>query len=75
MVDLLMQSQQAALRADVITNKTMKLLLENNKQSYINCQKKFWQLLKYFFNLKQKYILKYSFFKPKSYVMYKLMEN
>ena len=31
MVDLLMQSQQAALRADVITNKTMKLLLENNK--------------------------------------------
>lgn len=31
MVDLLMQSQQAALRADVITNKTMKLLLENTK--------------------------------------------
>ena len=31
MVDLLMQSQQAALRADVITNKTMKLLIENNK--------------------------------------------
>lgn len=31
MIDLLMQSQQAALRADVITNKTMKLLLENNK--------------------------------------------
>ena len=31
MVGLLMQSQQAALRADVITNKTMKLLLENNK--------------------------------------------
>ena len=31
MVDLLMQSQQAALRSDVITNKTMKLLLENNK--------------------------------------------
>ena len=31
MVDLLMQSQQAALRADVITSKTMKLLLENNK--------------------------------------------
>ena len=50
MVDLLMQSQQAALRADVITNKTMKLLIENNKQSYINCQEKFWQLLKYFFN-------------------------
>lgn len=31
MVDLLMQSQQAALRADVITNKTIKLLIENNK--------------------------------------------
>lgn len=31
MVDLLMQSQQAVLRADVITNKTMKLLIENNK--------------------------------------------
>ena len=31
MVDLLMQTQQAALRADVITSKTMKLLLENNK--------------------------------------------
>ncbi len=31
MIDLLMQSQQAALRADVITNKTMKLLLENTK--------------------------------------------
>ena len=31
MVELLMQSQQAALRADVITNKTMKLLIENNK--------------------------------------------
>ena len=31
MVDLLMQSQQTALRADVITNKTIKLLIENNK--------------------------------------------
>ena len=31
MVDLLMQSQQVALRADVITNKTIKLLIENNK--------------------------------------------
>ena len=31
MVELLMQSQQAALRADVITNKTIKLLIENNK--------------------------------------------
>lgn len=32
-------------------------------------------LIKYFFNLKQKYYIKYSFFKPKSYVMYKLIEN
>ena len=31
MDDLLMLRQQAALRADVITNKTMKLLIENNK--------------------------------------------
>ena len=31
MVELLMQSQQAALRSDVITHKTMSLLIENNK--------------------------------------------
>ena len=31
-------------------------------------------LLKYFFTFKQKLIIKYSFFKPKPYVMYKLME-
>lgn len=30
-------------------------------------------LLKYFFSLKQKYYLKYSFFKNKTYVMYKLI--
>ena len=30
MVELLMQSQQAALRSDVITNKAVKFLLENN---------------------------------------------
>lgn len=45
--------------------------LRNKK---INFKIKDIPLLKYFFNLKQKYILKYSFFKPKSYVMYKLME-
>ena len=33
MIDLLMQSQQAALRADPTTNKTMKLLHETNTQS------------------------------------------
>ena len=33
MVELLMQSQQAALRSDVITNKAVKFLLENNKES------------------------------------------
>ena len=32
-------------------------------------------LLKYFFNIKQKYYLKYSFFKDKTYVMYKLIEK
>ena len=31
MVELLMQSQQAALRSDVITNNAIKFLLENNK--------------------------------------------
>ena len=31
MVELLMQSQQAALRSDVIAHKTMSLLIENNK--------------------------------------------
>lgn len=31
-------------------------------------------LIKYFFTIKQKYYIKYSFFKPKPYVMYKLME-
>ena len=32
-------------------------------------------LIKYFFNLKQKYYIKYSFFKPKDYVLYKLIES
>lgn len=32
-------------------------------------------LLKCFFNIKQKYYLKYSFFKDKTYVMYKLIEK
>lgn len=32
-------------------------------------------LLKYFFTIKQKFIIKYSFLKPKPYVMYKLMET
>ena len=32
-------------------------------------------LLKYFFNIKQKYYLKYSFFKDKDYVINKLLEN
>jgi hypothetical protein len=41
----------------------------------VNFKMKDIPLLKYFFNLKQKYFIKYSFFKPKSYVMYKLLEN
>ena len=32
-------------------------------------------LLKYFFNIKQKYYLKYSFFKDKDYVINKLLEK
>ena len=46
-------------------------LLRNNK---INFKMKNFPLIKYFFSIKQKYYIKYSFFKPKSYVMYKLME-
>lgn len=41
----------------------------------VNFRMKNIPLIKYFFNLKQKYFIKYSFFKPKSYVMYKLIEN
>lgn len=32
-------------------------------------------LIKYFFNLKQKYFIKYSFFKPKKFVLNKLIEG
>ena len=46
-------------------------LRENN----INFKIREIPLLKYFFNIKQKYYLKYSFFKDKTYVMYKLMEK
>lgn len=45
------------------------------RERKINYKIKDIPLLKYFFNLKQKYYIKYSFFKPKPYVMYKLMEN
>lgn len=41
----------------------------------VNFRMKNIPLIKYFFNIKQKYFIKYSFFKPKSYVMYKLVEN
>lgn len=46
-------------------------LRENNINFKIND----FPLIKYFFNIKQKYYLKYSFFKPKSYVIYKLIES
>jgi len=32
-------------------------------------------LIKYFFNIRQKLVIKYSFFKPKLYVMHQLMEK
>lgn len=41
----------------------------------VNFRMKNIPLIKYFFNLKQKYFIKYSFFKPKSYVIYKLIES
>lgn len=44
------------------------------REKGINYRMKDIPLIKYFFNIKQKYIIKYSFFKPKPYVMYKLME-
>ena len=47
-------------------------LLRENK---INFRMKNIPLIWYFFNIKQKYFIKYSFFKPKVYVMAKLMDN
>ena len=46
--------------------------LRNNK---VNFKMKNIPLIKYFFNIKQKYYIKYSFFKDKDYVMNKLIEN
>ena len=46
-------------------------LRENN----INFKIREIPLLKYFFNIKQKYYLKYSFFKDKEYVINKLLEK
>ena len=46
-------------------------LRENN----INFKIREIPLLKYFFNIKQKYYLKYSFFKDKDYVINKLLEK
>ena len=45
------------------------------RKKKINFRMKNIPLIKYFFNLKQKYFIKYSFFKPKSYIMYKLFQN
>ena len=47
-------------------------ILRNNN---INFRMKDIPLIKYFFNVKQKYYIKYSFFKDKPYIMYKLMEK
>ena len=47
-------------------------VLRNNK---INFRMKYFPLIKYFFNLKQKYYIKYSFFEDKDYVLNKLLEN
>lgn len=43
------------------------------RKKKVNFRMKNIPLIKYFFNVKQKYYIKYSFFKPKSYVMYKLI--
>ena len=45
------------------------------RENKINFRMKDIPLIKYFFNIKQKYYIKYSFFKDKTYVMYKLMEK
>jgi len=47
-------------------------ILRDNK---INFKMKDIPLIKYFFNIRQKYILKYSFFKDKKYVINKLLEK
>lgn len=45
------------------------------RKKKVNFRMKNIPLIKYFFNIKQKYFIKYSFFKPKSYVIYKLLQN
>ena len=45
------------------------------REKGINFRMKDFPLIKYFFNIKQKYYIKYSFFKPKTYVIYKLIES
>ncbi len=45
------------------------------RKNKINFKMKYIPLIKYFFNIKQKYYIKYSFFKDKKYVMDKLIEN
>lgn len=47
-------------------------VLRKNK---INFKMKDIPLIKYFFNIRQKYYIKYSFFKDKEYVMAKLLEK
>ena len=47
-------------------------VLRKNK---INFRMKYIPLIKYFFNIKQKYYIKYSFFKDKDYVINKLIEK
>lgn len=45
------------------------------RKNKINFKMKDIPLIKYFFNIKQKYFIKYSFFKDKDYVISKLLEN
>ncbi|MBP3634938.1 MAG: hypothetical protein J6J17_00565 [Bacilli bacterium] len=45
------------------------------RKNKINFRMKAIPLIKYFFNIKQKYYIKYSFFKDKDYMINKLIEN
>ena len=45
------------------------------RKNKVNFKMKNIPLIKYFFNIKQQYYIKYSFFKDKNYVMNKLIEN
>ncbi len=45
------------------------------RKNKVNFRMKYIPLIKYFFNIKQKYYIKYSFFKEKNYVLNRLLDK